>query len=177
MTNRTTLALLACFSIAGSLVTIRESGAQAAPFTIRRPPDGSVVREKVRIEIPRSSIKAGAFVAIYLDDEFQGALIPDDRASERNKPFTYIWDTKASKTTDGAHTVRAILYEPAAGSSDSVSSQQKAESAVRQTNTSEFCKPFKAAFCSKWFHGYVVARVLSARRIQKKLVALCLCGK
>ena len=134
MTHRNTLALMSCLTIAGCVVSTLGAVAQNAPFTIRRPPDGSVVREKVRIEIPLSSIKMGAFVAIYLDEEFQGALIPDEKA-EKAKKFTYTWDTKLGKVPDGPHTVRAVLYEPAKDAADSVTSQQKAE--FRQNHRGE----------------------------------------
>src|SRR5579872_2020189 len=89
-----------------------------AQFTIRRPKDGTTVREKQRIEIPRASIHAGGFVALYVDDQFIVAVPPEEQEEGgAQKPFTYIWDTKGSGVSDGEHTIRAVLYEPIGGSS------------------------------------------------------------
>ena len=111
-----------------------------APFTIRRPPDGSTVREKVRVEIPRASIREGGFVAIYLDDKFDVALAPD---ADTTKPFTYVWDTKAEKkdadgkptfVADGEHTIRAVLFEPSSQGSDSVAETASSEVKLNLAN-------------------------------------------
>ncbi|MCW3094749.1 MAG: hypothetical protein JWL77_367, partial [Chthonomonadaceae bacterium] len=96
-----------------------------SPFTIRKPLDGSSVREKVRIEIPRASIGSGGFVALYVDGKFALALAPQD--SEDGKPFTYLWDTKTDKISDGEHTIRAVLFEP----SGSTGATQKGSSEVK----------------------------------------------
>src|SRR5437016_3062603 len=109
MTSRNAVRLALCavaLSSFGSLASAHAQGAQA-PFTIRRPPDGATVREKVRIEIPRAGIRPGGFVAFYIDDKFQMALAPDENAASLTRPFTYLWDTKGSGTGDGSHTVRA----------------------------------------------------------------------
>ncbi len=110
--------------------------AQTAPFTIRRPLDGATVREKVRVEIPRGSIKEGAFVAFFIDDKFVVAQAPEGDSKPKppmrgggsimsapprkgpdlsKQPFTYVWDTKSTKTSDGEHKMRAVLFEPAPG--------------------------------------------------------------
>ncbi len=112
------------------------SPAQAqAPFTIRRPKDGTTVREKLRIEIPRASIHPGGFVALYVDDQFAVALPPEDEAEEGStpKPFTYTWDTKGSGVSDGEHTLRAVLYEPAASGGVSAGVNEVSRSEVRIT--------------------------------------------
>jgi hypothetical protein len=114
----------------GSLGSAYAQGSQA-PFTIRRPPDGATVKEKVRIEIPRASIRPGSFVAFYIDNKFDIALAPPDTNS--TKPFTYVWDTKSAgpdggMVSDGEHAIRAILYEPVANSS---AMDAKAESEVK----------------------------------------------
>jgi len=105
-------------------------------FTIRRPPDGAVVREKVKIQIPLSAIPEGGYVTIYIDGQFRGAMpVPDaDReeiqaaAAKTNSQafFTYLWDTKepvrakgntvATVPPDGAHEIKAMLYGPKPGS-------------------------------------------------------------
>ena len=77
-----------------ALYSFQNANAQA-PFTIRRPSDGSTVREKVKVEIPRSSIKLGSFVAFYIDDKFLVAVAPPEGQAEGfGKPFTFYWDTK-----------------------------------------------------------------------------------
>ncbi|MCS6777125.1 MAG: hypothetical protein RMJ43_13235 [Chloroherpetonaceae bacterium] len=102
-----------------------------APFTIRRPPDGAVVREQVRVEIPRGSIGPGGFVAFYIDDKFHSAIAPQEDLS---KPFTFVWDTKRDNVPDGEHTIRAVLYEPAGGDTPGgVVAAEKNVSEVRVT--------------------------------------------
>src|SRR5690242_9699237 len=41
-----------------------------APFTIVRPADGSKVREKVHILIPKSSIPPGGYIGLFLNHKF-----------------------------------------------------------------------------------------------------------
>src|SRR5580658_7901816 len=95
--------------------------AQGSPFTIRKPIDNAHVREKVRIEIPRAAIGPGGFVAFYLDSNgkdggtFMLGIAPPQSDDDTGLPFTYVWDTKANKISDGEHTIKAILYEPASG--------------------------------------------------------------
>jgi len=116
---------------------VRAEAQNQAPFTIRRPPDGATVREKVKVQIPLGSIPDGGYVAMYIDGEFRGAIpvSDDDReemmkaAAKRNEPayFTYVWDTKApvrakfsTKATspaDGEHEILARLYAPRPNSS------------------------------------------------------------
>src|SRR5450432_3206617 len=85
---------LALFALAlGCFASLSPAHAQS-PFTIRRPKDGTTVREKLRIEIPRASIHAGGFVALYVDDTFAVALPPDDtEEGSAEKPFMHVWDT------------------------------------------------------------------------------------
>jgi hypothetical protein len=119
--NVATLALCAL-----SLSALNSANAEA-PFTIRRPPDGATVREQVKIEIPRDSIKPGGFVAFYIDDKFYSAQSPQE---DKKKPFTFVWDTKDSSITDGEHSIRAVLYEPAG---DAVAVDEKQTSEVKLT--------------------------------------------
>jgi hypothetical protein len=115
MISRKATGLALCALALGCFSSLSPVHAQA-PFTIRRPKDGTTVREKLRIEIPRASIHAGGFVALYVDDTFAVALPPEDtEEGGAEKPFTYVWDTKATGVTDGEHTLRAVLYENAAG--------------------------------------------------------------
>src|SRR6476620_11498816 len=115
MTSRKATGLALCALALGCFSSLSPAHAQA-PFTIRRPKDGTTVREKLRVEIPRASIHAGGFVALYVDDNFAIALPPEEQEEgAADKPFTYVWDTKGTGVTDGEHTLRAVLYEPSAG--------------------------------------------------------------
>ena len=126
MTIHKALQLSVCTLVLGGVANISAAHAQGqSPFTIRKPLDGSSVREKVRIEIPRASIGAGGFVAIYVDGKFALALSPQE--AEDGRPFTYFWDTKAEKISDGEHSVRAVLFEP----SGSTGATEKGSSEVK----------------------------------------------
>src|SRR5262245_49371750 len=96
-----------------------------APFTIRRPPDGATVREQVRIELPRASIKPGGFVAFYIDDKFHSAQAPQENSKAR--VFTFVWDTKGDAVADGEHAIRAVLYEPAGDNPVAVAEKEASE--------------------------------------------------
>jgi len=61
------------------LATAALALAQGTPFNILRPADGAIVREKVRIEVPRASIPQGGFVGIYIDGKFHIAGTPTGR--------------------------------------------------------------------------------------------------
>jgi hypothetical protein len=96
-----------------------------SPFTIRRPPDGATVREKVRVDIP-----TGGFVAFYIDDKFHVALPP--KTDAKQKMFTFLWDTKESGASEGEHSIKAVLYEPAAGTGN-LAVNEKSISEVKLT--------------------------------------------
>ncbi len=93
---------------------------QGTPFSILRPADGAIVRERVRIEVPRASIPQGGYVAIYIDGRFQTSLAP--RQDDKEPRLRYIWDTKvplvdpstqkSEPIADGEHTITAVLYDP-----------------------------------------------------------------
>ncbi len=114
-----------CLSVGQAAVA---SAQNEAPFTIRRPPDGATVREKVRIEIPLASIPEGAYVAYSIDGQFRIAVAPTDEERAQAKPgaqFIYIWDTKQpmqvrgsvepKPVADGEHEISATLFVPKAG--------------------------------------------------------------
>ncbi len=83
-----------------------------APFTIVRPLDGSKVREKVRIQVPKASIALNAegrqtqYVGILLDGKFLEARVLD----LNGKFFEYILDTKERRVADGSHKIEVVLY-------------------------------------------------------------------
>jgi hypothetical protein len=126
--------------VAAGLVLACASGLRAnaqneAPFTIRYPPDGATVREKVKIKIPLRSIPDTGYVSLFIDGDFRGALSVSEAdreailkaAVKANEPpyFEYTWDTKApvrqkfsNKETipaDGQHTIMAKLYQGTEG--------------------------------------------------------------
>ncbi|NLI00796.1 MAG: hypothetical protein GX446_15045 [Chthonomonadales bacterium] len=115
---------------ASLLVIAGHASAQSpSPFTIRFPPDGAIVREKVPIRVPLASIPEGAYVAFSIDGQFRVALAPTDEQREKAKPgdmFEYLWDTKAvvkiqgtnreEAPQDGQHKITATLFVPKSGS-------------------------------------------------------------
>lgn len=81
-----------------------------APFTIVRPADGSRVREKVHILIPKGSIPPGGYVGIFLNDKLVEAVVPP----LNGKYYDYVLDTKGRKlpdTPDGkTEKLEVVLY-------------------------------------------------------------------
>jgi hypothetical protein len=126
MYSRNAARLFACAALLGGASLAEQVHAQNAPFTIRRPPDGATVREKVNVEIPRASIGPGGFVAIYVDDKFTVAVPPDEKGMRR--PFEFTWDTKSENISDGPHTIRFVLYEPAGGGAGTAVAEKSATS-------------------------------------------------
>ncbi|HZT40786.1 MAG TPA: hypothetical protein VFA07_01285 [Chthonomonadaceae bacterium] len=132
MTSRKALLLAACalgLSVSGHLTGARAQGSQA-PFTIRRPPDGSIVREQVRVQIPRASIPPGGFVGFFVDGQFLQAVQPSESTHE--EPFfSWVWDTKDLGIPDGEHTIRAVLYASAGAGFNTASATERGASEVR----------------------------------------------
>lgn len=101
----------------------RANAQNDAPFTIRFPPDGSTVREKVTVKVPLASIPEGGYVAYSIDGEFRVALSPTQEQRDKARPnqnFEFVWDTKAPfkgkgmtkavAPADGEHTITARLF-------------------------------------------------------------------
>lgn len=86
------------------------AGYSQAGFTIRRPADGSVVRETVEFRIPRSSIPETGFVGISLNGRFVEAVAPIDGVNANATDFIYRLDTKAKGIADGPLKIEAVLY-------------------------------------------------------------------
>ncbi len=84
---------------------VSDQGAEK-PLTISAPKDGSEVREKVQVVVPRTTIPPNGFVAVYIDGKFRVALAPPsvedvtDKKLPADAPVTYVWDTKAPFTDD-----------------------------------------------------------------------------
>lgn len=77
-----------------------------APFTIVRPADGSKVREKVRVQIPKGSIPEGSYVGIFVGGKFVEATILDLNGSY----YEYVLDTKGRNIPDGKLKLEVVLY-------------------------------------------------------------------
>ncbi len=77
-----------------------------APFTIVRPADGSKVREKVRIQIPKNSVPPGGYVGLFINGRFVEAVVP--QAS--GKYYEYVLDTKGMGLPDGKTKLELVLY-------------------------------------------------------------------
>lgn len=82
----------------GSLVLSGLAGAALAqaPFTIVRPADGSRVREKVHILIPKGSIPPGGYVGVFLNGKLIEAVVPP----LNGKYYDYVLDTKGRGIPD-----------------------------------------------------------------------------
>ncbi len=81
-------------------------------FTIVRPADGSKVREKVRVLIPKNSIEPGAYVGVFLDGKFVEAVVPPVDGKD-GKYRVYTLDTKGRNIQDGEMKLELVKYEGA----------------------------------------------------------------
>lgn len=92
----------------GTLVFMCVIGAALAqaPFTIVRPADGSKVREKVHVMIPKNSIPQGGYIGIFLNGKFIEATTPP----LNGKFYDYVLDTKGRQIADGKVNLEIVLY-------------------------------------------------------------------
>jgi hypothetical protein len=79
-----------------ALASVAGLAAAQAPFTIVRPADGSRVREKVRVLIPKGSIPSTGYVGFFLGGKFLEATKPP----LKGKFFEYVLDTKGRGIAD-----------------------------------------------------------------------------
>lgn len=77
-----------------------------APFTIVRPADGSKVREKVHVMIPKNSIPQGGYIGVFLNGKFVEAVTPP----LVGKYYDYVLDTKGRNIADGKVNLEVVLY-------------------------------------------------------------------
>lgn len=77
-----------------------------APFTIVRPADGSKVREKVRVMVPKNSVPSGGYVGVFVAGKFVEATVPQPK----DKYLEYVLDTKARDIADGPLNIELVLY-------------------------------------------------------------------
>jgi len=96
-----TIACLALMSVTGFAL------AQSA-FTIVRPFDGSKVREKVRILMPKNSIPPAGYVGVFLNNKFIEAVEP--KLDAKGDYYEYILDTKGRGIADGSMKLELKLY-------------------------------------------------------------------
>lgn len=92
-------------------------GLAQGSFTIVRPADNSRVREKVKVLIPKGSIPSGAYVGVFLDNQFVEAIRPPLVGNY----YQYILDTKGRGIQDTKPgeklKLELRLYNDAAGES------------------------------------------------------------
>lgn len=90
-----------------ALATVVAAGALAqGTFTIRRPADGSRVRETVSVRIPKNSIPQGGYLGILVNGKFLEAVVPSVDGAD----YVYKLDTKKRMIADGKMTIEAVLY-------------------------------------------------------------------
>jgi len=85
--------------------------AQAA-FTIRRPVDGSTVRESVGFRVPKNSMPDSSYLGVKVNGKFVEAVIPTLDGND----FVYWLDSQAHKLADGPMAVELSLYQDVNGS-------------------------------------------------------------
>lgn len=85
------------------------ASAMAQSFTIRRPADGSVVRETIKVRIPKASIGPSNYVGILVNGKYLEAVSPVSSTVEGND-FVYSLDTKGRNIPDGPLKIEAVLY-------------------------------------------------------------------
>lgn len=143
---KTMLSLVSCLAVTAGWAT-QASGQNTAPFSIRFPPDGATVREKVPIRVPLASIPEGAYVAFSIDGIFRVALAPTDEQRQNAKPgdmFEYVWDTKEvvkipqsnreEAPADGPHKITAVLFVPRSGAAGGADIADTSEVTVTLAN-------------------------------------------
>lgn len=75
-------------------------------FTIRRPVEGSTVREIVTVRIPKNSIPEGGYLGILVNGKFLEAVMPEVEGND----YIYRLNTKKRGVADGPMTLEAVLY-------------------------------------------------------------------
>lgn len=94
-------------AVAMSLVAVSYS---QGTFTIRRPADGSTVREVVSVRIPRGGIKESQYVGIFVNGKFFEAVAPFGPSDFDKNDFVYKLDTKKNLIPDGKLNIKCVLY-------------------------------------------------------------------
>lgn len=76
-------------------------------FTIRRPLDGSTVRETVKVRVPKNSIPDNGYLGVIVNGKFLEAVMPDVVGDD----YVYDLDTKARGLADGPLNIELVLYQ------------------------------------------------------------------
>ena len=79
----------------------------AQSFTIRRPAEGSTVRETVEILIPKGSIPSGGYIGVIVNGKFLEAAMPP----EVDDNYVYSLNTKDRRIPDGDMDIEIVLYQ------------------------------------------------------------------
>jgi hypothetical protein len=82
------------------------SASMAQSFTIRRPADGSTVRETVKVLIPAGSISDGQYIGVIINGKFIEAAMPVLEGDN----YVYSLDTKSRRIPDGEMDLEIVLY-------------------------------------------------------------------
>lgn len=128
-----------------ALATVLVAGAFAqGTFTIRRPVDGSKVREVVKVRIPKNSIPEGGYIGVLVNGKFLEAVVPDVEGND----YVYNLDTKARKLEDGPTNIETVLYYYTQGSPmvlnrSSVNVVLDNSSSIQQSNPDGFQLRYK----------------------------------
>ncbi|MBS1715507.1 MAG: hypothetical protein JST30_14350 [Armatimonadetes bacterium] len=77
-----------------------------ANFTIRRPLDGSTVRETVKVRIPKNSIPPGGYIGFYVNGQFLEAALPEIDGDD----YVYPLNTQAREIADGNAKIECVLF-------------------------------------------------------------------
>lgn len=95
--------------LAGTLLIAALAGSAWAQgsFTIRRPVDGSTVRETVKVRIPLNSMTEGSYLGILINGKFVEAVIPKVEGPDA----VYELNTKEMRIPDGEMTLDVVLYQ------------------------------------------------------------------
>lgn len=95
--------------LAGTLLIAALAGSAWAQgsFTIRRPVDGSTVRETVKVRIPLNSMTEGSYLGILINGKFAEAVIPKVEGADA----VYELNTKEMRIPDGEMTLDVVLYQ------------------------------------------------------------------
>lgn len=101
------------FMLAMALMAVTVGAFAQGVFTIRRPLDGSIVRETVDVRIPKSSISDTGFVGIWINGRFIEAVAVVDGYNTQGNDFVYKIDTKKMGLADGKLSIEAVLYADA----------------------------------------------------------------
>lgn len=146
MHRKATLRALASVFLA-TAVAAPTLAQNTAPFSIRFPPDGATVREKVPVRVPLASIPEGAYVAFSIDGQFRVALAPTEEQRAKagaGAMFEWVWDTKEvvkiqqsnreEAPADGQHRISATLFLPRTGPAGGATVAETSEVTVTLAN-------------------------------------------